>query len=615
MLPRWTQKLWIFSLAGISLVPCWARTLHAQDKPKIGSTNVTIADPHVPRPATKPCVVKLFNDERFGDTGANTRMDAVPHTYAYQPPRDCKGPFAKIVLEASFAVDPGHQYDRTASIWLNGVNLYFGTTEEPSPQFGPSWSVERDLTDYTSMLRSPGKGAVLVNNWVDEKRASMIHGSAQILFYPAGKQVEAPRVPDEVYSLNGETNAAADLQSSKDTLTRTMAFPRNVARVYLDLFTQSQFHDEFWYTCLLDKYIEQTTAFAMKRGYAGAPVRPRACSGGSYREAEVSIDGQPAGLAPVYPWVYTGGIDPYLWRPTPGVQTLNFIPYRMDLTPFAGLLSDGAQHAVAVRVMGANQYFSVAGALLIYRDKSAKHTGGAITRNTLIGVSLEPNTKSTLVNDPSKVNGDVKTEASQDYVIEGYINTPSGRVSSSVEQTMTFGNTQAFTTIDAQTYRQVTSQAAHTEQTSRSTGPSIADTGFHQTLDYLLKADVLKHSNQDDSQSRKIDLQQSFDKRMEGKGTGSRAYSAAVHNARSTADEATFNAAHTGGGDNTGQHSTQTFSFRDSLGDCYQAEVQASGGAVSSYTEGQGCSASPMRWYVHPDGSPDSLGWRLGSSR
>jgi len=53
----------------------------------------------------------------------------------------------------------------------------------------------------------------------------------------------------------------------------------------------------------------------------------------AFRESEVTIDGNPAGVAPVYPWIFTGGIDPELWIPIPGVQTLNFKPYRVNLTP------------------------------------------------------------------------------------------------------------------------------------------------------------------------------------------------------------------------------------------------------------------------------------------
>jgi len=600
----------VTALAGIVFVAPWGRALYAQSKPVVGSRNVAVADPPAPRPATKPCAVQLFPEERFGAAGENTRMDAIPHRFTYQPPAGCKAPWAKVVLEARFSVDAGHQYDRTASIWLKGVNLYFGTTEEPSPGFGPSWRVERDLTDYTSLLRSPGEGAALVNNWVDSIRGSIIHARARILFYPASASYPAPRTPDAVYSLNGARNAAANLQSGPDQLLRRMAFPRNTTRVYMDLFAQSQFHDEFWYTCLPDEYIQQTTAFAMKRGYKGAPVHARACGGGSYREAEVSIDGQPAGLAPIYPWVYTGGIDPYLWRPTPGVETLNFVPYRLDLTPFAGLLSNGAQHSISVRVLGANHYFSVAAALLVYRDSKAEKTGGEITRNTLAGLSLKPIVTSTLGKGAASVNGGVLTQAKQSYVIEGYVDTPEGRVRTRVEQSVSFANTQKFTTVDAQTYRQVTQQASHADSTSSSTGGSSREPVFQRSLDYSLTVDVLKRSNHDRTSTHTVNLQQRFDEHIKQRENGRPPYEASIRNARASADQVTFNATHTGLAGNTGQISTQIFAFRDSLGDCYRQEVIARGGKVSSVTKGQGCGTKPIQWFAHPNGWPDSFGWR-----
>lgn len=82
--------------------------------------------------------------------------------------------------------------------------------------------------------------------------------------------------------------------------------PANVERAYLDVFAQSQSNDEFWYTCAPNDVADELFN----------------CGNTGIREAEVSIDGQPAGVSPVYPWIYTGGIDPYLWRPIPGVHTL-----------------------------------------------------------------------------------------------------------------------------------------------------------------------------------------------------------------------------------------------------------------------------------------------------
>jgi hypothetical protein len=35
------------------------------------------------------------------------------------------------------------QFDRTAEISLGYINIYFGTTREDDPSFGPTWNVTR----------------------------------------------------------------------------------------------------------------------------------------------------------------------------------------------------------------------------------------------------------------------------------------------------------------------------------------------------------------------------------------------------------------------------------------------------------------------------------------
>src|SRR5271156_201205 len=80
----------------------------------VGSQNVTVADPSVPTPPGTPCVVQLFEGDTFDDYGTRP--------FAYDP-SGCPGPWSKVVLQADFAVSAGVQYDRTANIWLSGVNL------------------------------------------------------------------------------------------------------------------------------------------------------------------------------------------------------------------------------------------------------------------------------------------------------------------------------------------------------------------------------------------------------------------------------------------------------------------------------------------------------------
>jgi hypothetical protein len=108
------------------------------------------------------------------------------------------------------------------------------------------------------------------------------------------------------------------------------------------VIAQSQNEEEQWFLCLPNSIASTLDD----------------CGNTGFRQVDVSIDGQQAGVAPVFPWIYTGGVDPGLWVPIPGVQTLNLLPYRVDLTPFAGVLSNGQPHAIGVTVYNAFEYFS-----------------------------------------------------------------------------------------------------------------------------------------------------------------------------------------------------------------------------------------------------------------
>ena len=74
--------------------------------------------------------------------------------------------------------------------------------------------------------------------------------------------------------------------------------------------------------------------------------------GGSYRQIEVYIDGLAAGILYPFPVVYTGGVNPLLWRPLTGIYSFNIPPYEFDLTPFAGVLNDGKAHQLSIVVLG-----------------------------------------------------------------------------------------------------------------------------------------------------------------------------------------------------------------------------------------------------------------------
>lgn len=575
--------------------------------PEPGSRNVAVAEPAVPRPDTTPCTVELFPKQPFGEKGDGANMDAKPLAFHYLPPAACPGAWAKVVLEANFSVAAGYQYDRTASIWLGGVNLYFGTTQEPTPEAAQSWQVQRDLTDYASLLREPGEGEVQINNWLDALRKHPIYAGARILFYPADARFPAPAVPDRVYALNGPGTTPAKLDGNGASLARSIVFPRNTARVYMDLFAQPQAHDEFYYMCLPDAVIRDVG----RPPANGSIDRSQLCGGGSFREAEVRIDGAAAGLAPVAPWVFTGGIDPFLWEPTPGAQTLDFMPYRVDLTPFAGLLSDGKPHRVAVAILDAPHFFSVAAALLVYQAAGTDHTGGAVTRNTLQGETLKPSVTSTLRRGAGGVSGDIFTRANQRYVIEGYVDTQRGRVTSRVEATLGFDNTQQFISDGDRSRHHLTLQTASADSTSSLAGSGADQRSLRHAIDYALDVRTLIRTDADARVHRDVVLRQRFHTRVLQQQAGLPFYSSDVSNTHVAADRLSYLQGDRTSFESRGQSSAQTFRFDDSLGGCWQAEVQARDGKVTHATQGQGClDGSAPRWFVHPDGSPDGFGWR-----
>ncbi len=442
--PKLHRIVPVFALVALLSLSAIAQKHTAPSTPQIGSANTVTADPKVPRPAGQPCTVQLFSNFDFADFN--------PQFFTYSP--DCAGPRAKFVLNSDWSVDAGRQFDRTAEIWIGGTNVYFGTTAEPSASVERSWHTEVDLTDYSTLLTSDQGGRVDLDNLVNDTYTSHLHGSAYLQFYPIGKHQQPPAVADLVLPMAADsTGGTVTLNTGSDQLAKTFSLPTNVEQAYLDVFAQSQSNDEFWYTCAPNDVSAEL----------------QDCGNTAFREGEVFIDGKPAGIAPVYPWIYTGGIDPYLWRPIPGIQTLNFAPYRVDLTPFASVLSDGSQHTVAVSVYNADMYFSATATLLLYLDHNSQKVTGALLKDTL--GQPDPTVKENIKTNGIAYYGTVSVSSNRGFVVSGYVNTSHGKVETDVAQSITFSSAQTYNVyIDGsvydQTVKQNTGMAAQTSTKS-----------------------------------------------------------------------------------------------------------------------------------------------------
>jgi peptide N-acetyl-beta-D-glucosaminyl asparaginase amidase A len=527
----------------------------------IGSANTVTADPNITRPSTTPCVVELFTNASFYDFNVEN--------YTYTPPSACPGPWAKVILEADIFLNAGNQFDRTANFWMGPVNIYFGTTAEPSLTLGPSWHIENDLTDYSSIFYTAQSGQADIGNIIGtDGLTSTIFASAQLEFYPVASGKTPPVTADQVFALSaGPSGGTVALNTGSDTLSGTFTMPTNVQSAYLDVYAQSQSDDEFWYTCVPNDVATELES----------------CGNTGFREAEITIDGQAAGVAPVYPWIFTGGIDPFLWFPIPGVQTLNFTPYRVNLTPFVGILSNGAQqHTVALSVYNADSYFSATASLLLYLDAESTQVTGAITQNTL--AAPNPVIVENLNVQPTFILGSVGVKSQRAFTIAGYADTSHGTINTSVAQTVAFDNNQNFN-ITESTYTQSISLASSVNSTTTTSGGGAPTTVTTQLFNFPMSLEIAEKVGSTGNVDLTTTVSQDYVSSVSTTQSGNVIYASSLTNDAQHQDSVGLTPSFALLG-NTGQSAAQQYSYSDTTGASYNCSLTAAANALTAFSKG-----------------------------
>jgi len=535
--------------------------------PPITTTGTSLevtADPLVPRPNTKHCEVTLLTNQAFADFNNKN--------FSYTPPADCPGPWSKVVFTGDFSIQPGVQFDRTGQVFFGGVNIYFGTTAEPQQNQTDTWHVERDLTDYGSLFKTAQSGFAILGNIVGtDGLTSTIFATFKLEFFQSDFANPAPKTADLVLGIPNDNST--QLNATTPELTQTFTLPTNIEAAYLDVVAQSQNDEEQWFFCL-------------PNGVQNVGIDP--CGDGAFRQVNVSIDGKPAGVAPVYPWIFTGGVDPFLWVPIPGVQTLNLMPYRVDLTPFAGVLSDGQQHTLGVTVFNAFNFFDTVASLLVYEDHGSKRVTGEVTEDTL--AAPNPSLVSNINIDSSGNGGGTATVTSvQKFAISGFVNTSHGRVTTTIDGNVDFKDVQTLTSTATTLGQSVVLTSTVDQKTTTQDGFLItskeSNFSFPITISFL--ETVQNNGNLDEVTTS----DQKFQRTQTDSILGIPVFNSSLSNEVTSGD--TLNFVPQGNGfafnGNSGQSSQQTFVFKDSLGNCLSRQLKAANNALDTVTDGAAC--------------------------
>ncbi|WP_132837362.1 peptide-N4-asparagine amidase [Streptomyces sp. BK205] len=352
------------------------------------------AAPPVTKPPGRSCRVTVA-EARF--------RDFTPYTGTYAPPKDCGDRWSKVVLRLEGHVK-GRQFDRLGYLHIGGVEVLRTSTPQPSPD-GIEWSVEKDVTRYSDTLRRRQDVEMLIGNVVDDTYTGIIDVKVTLTFYAGAP--DAGSTPGRVLTL-------AD---------GTLTTPRNSERIVAEVYATGSGGgcEEYWYLTVP----------------SNAPYSCRA-DGGPYREVQIQVDGQLAGIAAPFPTVWTGGwSNPFLWYVVPGPRAFDVKPIEYDLTPFAGILNDGRPHRLEVSVVGApagQSGWSTPVNVLVWQDTKSGHvTGGLITHDS-----------GDLANSSVWTPGSeqrVDTDGDHRLTVAGYVDTSHGRVTTTVRRSLAHTST------------------------------------------------------------------------------------------------------------------------------------------------------------------------------
>jgi hypothetical protein len=174
-------------------------------------------------------------------------------------------------------LNAGVQYDRSGELIMAGVPIWFGTTAEPSPNLGPNWTFEKDVTDDTALFTTAQTGFLEIANYQSKTYNSTITADATLSFFPATTAYPAPPTADKVLPLPG-TGGIATLNGPTNPLSTTLTLPTNILHATLDLYLQGQSGDEFWYSCVpnsLTTQLESCGGGARRRNHGGHHPRRR----------------------------------------------------------------------------------------------------------------------------------------------------------------------------------------------------------------------------------------------------------------------------------------------------------------------------------------------------
>jgi hypothetical protein len=241
------------------------------------------------------------------------------------------------------------------------------------------WAYQKDMTIFDSLMREEQKIIFSLDNVYSDLYTGAFNVTLEALYFDDNYDNLDPA--DAIYpisALASSKNISSVMSLPDSNGTVTLTFPRNVKSAVVSILASGNGAEEFWYTNVPSEYVN---TFPSNPGwlYGFSP----------FREIQLLIDEKLAGVSWPFPLLFTGGVDPGLWRPIAGIEAYDLPTFEIDITPWLPSLCDGETHTFGLKVVGfdnsvegkigaVGENWYVTGSVFLWLDKAGNETTGTV---------------------------------------------------------------------------------------------------------------------------------------------------------------------------------------------------------------------------------------------
>ncbi|KAF8852055.1 hypothetical protein BDZ45DRAFT_750058 [Acephala macrosclerotiorum] len=407
-----------------------------------------------------------------------------PFVGNYTPPA-CVGNSNTVMMNFS-VTSKGTQFDRLAIMYFGDTEAFRTSTAEPKRR-GITWEYVKDMSHMMYFWKSPQKVIFDLPNLTTVNLTGVYNTTLTATFF-AAKQAVSPAsmvIPISTrLGINASQPSVFSLPAANATNTIT-SFPRNANRAIVTISSTGQANEEFWWSnALQSDVLTYNSSGGTLFGFS------------PFREVQLMIDGQMAGVQWPFPVIFTGGVVPAFWSPMVGIDAFDLKEGEVDISPWLPTLCDGNPHTFSINVVGLDDngstsatlsksvgsFWLVTGKIFIWQDAE-----GSITTGTAPQVSASPPTiavSQVLGKDSTGANDTLQytVSVSRKLSITSTLTTQNQSLTSSWSQTLSHTDNGAFladgniqTNFITTTGRDVSTMGAATPYTCEYSFPMFAN--------------------------------------------------------------------------------------------------------------------------------------------